>query len=101
MFTNPSKTMHDPNLREAQRLLTYLQKQAVDSQNIPITSEELTTLANSLITRLIIQAPLLDEIIQEELDNLRYQIHWHKPNKVNRTHIEPIHSVFPTAQQKQ
>lgn len=67
--------MQDPTSVEVQRLLKYLQEQAVDSQKIPVTSEELPTLAMCLIHRLILQNPLLSEVIQEELDNLRYKIH--------------------------
>lgn len=74
MFTHPIKTMHSSNFWEVQRLLTYLQEQAVDSQSIPITSGELPVLANCLIHCLVIQNPLLSEMIQEELDNLRYKI---------------------------
>ncbi|MDX2243306.1 MAG: hypothetical protein NW224_21715 [Leptolyngbyaceae cyanobacterium bins.302] len=67
--------MQDPTSVEVQRLLNYLREQAVDSQKIPVTSEELPTLAMCLIHRLILQNPLLSEVIQEELDNLRYKIH--------------------------
>lgn len=67
--------MYNSNLAEIQRLFAYLQKQAVDSHNISITAEEVTPLANCLIKHLVFQSPLLDEIIQEELDNLRYQTH--------------------------
>lgn len=67
--------MQDPVSVEVQRLLNYLQEQAVDSQKIPITSEELPTLAICLIHRMILQHPMLNEVIQEELDNLRYKIH--------------------------
>jgi hypothetical protein len=67
--------MQDPTSVEVHRLLNYLQEQAVDSQKIPVTSEELPTLAICLIHRLILQNPLLSEVIQEELDNLRYKIH--------------------------
>jgi len=67
--------MQDSVSVEVQRLLNYLQEQAVDSQKIPITSEELPTLAICLIHRMILQHPLLNEVIQEELDNLRYKIH--------------------------
>jgi hypothetical protein len=67
--------MQDSTSVEVQRLLNYLQEQAVDSQKIPVTSEELPTLVICLIHRLILQNPLLSEVIQEELDNLRYRIH--------------------------
>ncbi|MDX2241849.1 MAG: hypothetical protein NW224_14280 [Leptolyngbyaceae cyanobacterium bins.302] len=70
--------MQDPVSVEFQRLLNYLQEQAVDSQEIPVTSVELPTLAICLIHRMILQHPLLNEIIQEELDNLRYKIHGSK-----------------------
>lgn len=67
--------MQDSISVEVQRLLNYLQEQAVDSQKIPVTSEELPILAIFLIHRLVLQNPLLGEVIQEELDNLRYKIH--------------------------
>lgn len=67
--------MQDSVSVEVQRLLNYLQEQAVDSQKIPVTSEELPTLAICLIHRMILQHSLLNEIIQEQLDNLRYKIH--------------------------
>jgi hypothetical protein len=66
--------MHNADLAEVRRLLSYLREQAVDSQNIPVTSEELPPLANCLISRLVVQNPLLNEVIQEELDNLRYKL---------------------------
>ena len=71
--------MQDSVSVEVQRLLNYLQEQAVDSQKIPVTSEELPTLAICLIHRMILQHPLLNEVIQEELDNLRYKIHASEP----------------------
>lgn len=67
--------MQDSTSVEVQRLLNYLQEQAVDSRKIPVTSEELPTLTICLIHRMILQHPLLNEVIQEELDNLRYKIH--------------------------
>jgi hypothetical protein len=86
--------MQNSNLLEIQRLLTYLQRQAVDSHNILITPEEITTLASCLIERLVFQSPLLDEIIQEELDNLRYQIHSHAPDSVEILPREPGHYAY-------
>jgi hypothetical protein len=67
--------MQDPTLVEVQWLLNHLRQQAVDSQKIPVTSEELPTLALCLIDRMILLHPLLNEIMQEELDNLRYKVH--------------------------
>jgi hypothetical protein len=89
--------MHPSNLAEVQRLLTYLQEQAVDSHNIAITPEEATTLASCLLERLVFKFPLLDEIIQEELDNLRYQIYSHKTDGVNKFSSELEHYSSSTA----
>lgn len=89
--------MHPSNLAEVQRLLTYLQEQAVDSHNIAITPEESTKLAGYLLERLVFKSPLLDEIIQEELDNLRYQIDSHKTDGVNRFSGELEHDSSSTA----
>jgi hypothetical protein len=67
--------MPDLTSVEVQRLLIHLQEQAIDSKKIPVTSEELPTLALCLIDRMILLHPLLNEIMQEELDNLRYKVH--------------------------
>jgi len=83
--------MHTSNPAEVQRLLIYLKEQAVDSHNIAITSEETTTLAGCLLERLVFKSLLLDEIIQEELDNLRYQIYLHKTDGVDRFSSELEH----------
>lgn len=55
-----------------EQLLTYIEQTAIDSENIPIASDEVAIVANLLIQRLVLQHACLDQTIQEILDDLRF-----------------------------
>jgi hypothetical protein len=61
------------DLTEVNRLLMYIQNRAIDSEGSPILADEVPIVANLVIQQLVWRYPYLDQIIQELLDNLRFQ----------------------------
>ncbi|BAU15924.1 hypothetical protein LEP3755_64900 (plasmid) [Leptolyngbya sp. NIES-3755] len=59
-------------LSEINRLLTYIEQTAIDSENTPIHASEILTVANSVIKRVVWRQENLQQIIQEALDDLRF-----------------------------
>lgn len=61
-------------LKEVKRLLTYIQQTAIDSENTPIHLSEVPIVADLMIQTLVLRHPHLDQIIQETLDALRFEL---------------------------
>ncbi|NJR71457.1 MAG: hypothetical protein HC771_24710 [Synechococcales cyanobacterium CRU_2_2] len=61
------------DLTEVNRLLMYIQNRAIDSEGNLIRADEVPVVTNLVIQKLIWHYPYLDQIIQELLDNLRFQ----------------------------
>jgi hypothetical protein len=61
-------------LKEVKRLLTYIQQTGIDSENTPIHLSEVPIVADLMIQTLVLQHPHLDQIIQETLDALRFEL---------------------------
>jgi hypothetical protein len=59
-------------LTAIKQLLTHIQQSAIDSENTPIVSAEVPSVVNLIVQRLVLQHPHLDQIIQEILDDLRF-----------------------------
>ncbi len=57
---------------EINRLLTYIGQNTLDSERMPIQSDEIPAVVNCLIQRLIWQQRHLDQVLQEILDDLRF-----------------------------
>ncbi len=55
------------------RLVTHIQASALDSNQTPIRIEEVPVVTNSVIERLVWGYPYLDQVVQEELDELRFR----------------------------
>jgi hypothetical protein len=60
-------------LSEVERLLTYIRESVVDSENSPITPQEVPVVANHLIRQRIWDDPCLKQRLQEALDDLRFR----------------------------
>lgn len=60
-------------LSEVERLLTYIRESVVDSENMPITPQEVPMVVNSLIRQRIWDDPYLKQRLQEALDDLRFR----------------------------
>jgi hypothetical protein len=75
MTQQPSlaSTYNLTDLTEVNRLLMYIQNLAIDSEGSPILADEVPIVTNLLIQQLVWRYPYLDQIIQELLDNLRFQ----------------------------
>ena len=67
----PTYTLTD--LTEVNRLLMYIQNCAIDSEGSHILADEVPIVTNLVIQQLVWRYPHLDQIIQELLDNLRFQ----------------------------
>ena len=61
------------DLTEVNRLLMYIQNRAIDSEGSHILPDEVPIVTNLVIQQLVWHYPYLDQIIQELLDNLRFQ----------------------------
>jgi len=61
------------DLTEVNRLLMYIQNRAIDSEGSHILADEVPIVTNLVIQQLVWRYPYLDQIIQELLDNLRFQ----------------------------
>jgi hypothetical protein len=61
-------------LQEVQRLMSYIEQNAVDSERMPIQPEEVVSVTNQVIQRLVWGADCLDQVVQEVLDNQRFQV---------------------------
>ncbi|MCU0548427.1 MAG: hypothetical protein MUC48_03680 [Leptolyngbya sp. Prado105] len=72
--TIPSSQVSTVELSKVKRLLTYIQQTAIDSENTPIQPSEVSIVADLMIQTLVLQHPHLDQIIQETLDALRFEI---------------------------
>jgi hypothetical protein len=59
---------------EMDRLLQYIADRTVDSEQMPIQTEEIFTVVNQLMQRLVWSYPYLDEALQELLDELRFRV---------------------------
>jgi hypothetical protein len=75
IMTQPSltSTYNLTELAEVNRLLMYIQNRAIDSEGSPVHADEVSIVTNLVIQQLIWRYPYLDQIIQELLDNLRFQ----------------------------
>jgi hypothetical protein len=74
-MTQPSLTSayNLTELAEVNRLLMYIQNRAIDSEGSPVRVDEVPIVTNLVIQQLIWRYPYLDQILQELLDNLRFQ----------------------------
>jgi hypothetical protein len=61
------------SLAEVDRLLKHIQVTALDSEQTPIAAAEVPTIANAVVKRLVWGNPCLDQVVQEELDELRFR----------------------------
>ena len=61
------------DLTEVDRLLMYIQNRAIDSEGSRVLADEVPIVTNLVIQQLVWRYPCLDQIIQELLDNLRFQ----------------------------
>jgi hypothetical protein len=61
-------------MKEVQRLISYIEQTAIDSEQMPIQPQEVGSVTHQVIQRLIWDAACLDQIVQEILDNQRFQI---------------------------
>jgi hypothetical protein len=68
-----SSTYNLTDLTEVNRLLMYIQNRAIDSEGSHILADEVPIVTNLVIQQLVWRYPYLDQIIQELLDNLRFQ----------------------------
>jgi hypothetical protein len=57
----------------SQSASTYIREAATDSENTPITSPEVSVVANHLIRQRIWDDPCLTQRLQEALDELRFR----------------------------
>ena len=69
-----NKTMFVYNLSEVNQLIDYVRHHAVDSEQTPICSDEISIVTNRLIQQLIWNYPYLDQVLQEVLDDLRFRV---------------------------
>jgi hypothetical protein len=60
-------------LSEIDRFLTFIRESVVDSENSPITLQEVQAVANHLIQQRIWDDPCLKQRLQEALDDLRFR----------------------------
>ncbi|MDX2244948.1 MAG: hypothetical protein NW224_30095 [Leptolyngbyaceae cyanobacterium bins.302] len=74
MNQNLSDTTILYNLSEVNRLIVYIRQHTVDSEQTPICSDEIPTIANQLIQQLVWKSPHLDQVLQELLDELRFRV---------------------------
>lgn len=75
-MTQPLQAISNESLQGlvgVSRLVTHIQTSAIDSTQIPIRIEEVPAIANSVIERLVWGYPYLDQVVQEELDELRFR----------------------------
>ena len=68
-----ASTYNLTDLTEVNRLLMYIQNRAIDSEGSHILADEVPIVTNLVIQQLVWRYPYLDQIIQELLDNLRFQ----------------------------
>ena len=68
-----TSTYNLTDLTEVNRLLMYIQNRAIDSEGSHILADEVPIVTNLVIQQLVWRYPYLDQIIQELLDNLRFQ----------------------------
>lgn len=61
------------SLTEVDRLLSHIQATAIDSEQASITPGEVPVIANAVVRRLVWGDPCLNQVIQEELDELRFR----------------------------
>lgn len=69
-----SRSTAPSNLSELNRLVAYIGQHSVDSEQVPITPEEIPIVTNQLLRQLIWNYPCLDELLQELLDELRFRV---------------------------
>ncbi|MCU0552889.1 MAG: hypothetical protein MUC48_26460 [Leptolyngbya sp. Prado105] len=74
MKQNRSQLLSLDGLSAIEQLQNHIQQSAMDSENTPILSDEVSTVANLVIQRLVLHHSQLDQIIQEILDNLRFNV---------------------------
>jgi hypothetical protein len=67
------ESLHLSDLPEVHRLIQHIQHTAIDSENTPITSQEVAAVSNRVIHALVWQYPHLNQVIQESLDDLRFK----------------------------
>ena len=61
-------------LSAVEQLLTYIQQTAIDSENTPIAASEVPIVAHCVVQRLVLQHPHLAQVIQEVLDDFRFNL---------------------------
>ncbi len=61
-------------LTEVDRFLTYIRESVTDSEQTPITPQEVMAVANHIIRQRIWDDPGLKQRLQEVLDDLRFRV---------------------------
>jgi hypothetical protein len=74
MTQDLGRTTPTYHLIEVSRLISYVSQHTVDSEQTPIRPDEIPTIVNQLIERLIWEYPCLNEVLQELLDELHFSI---------------------------
>jgi hypothetical protein len=75
MTQNFSETVMLGNLAEVDRLILYIQQNAIDSEQQPVRMEEVPIVAGLVLQRLVWRSPNLEQVLQEVLDDLRFRGH--------------------------
>jgi len=73
MTQNFSETATLGDLAEVNRLILYIQQNAIDSEQQPVRTEEVSIVAGLLLQRLVWRSPNLEQVLQEVLDDLRFR----------------------------
>ena len=73
MTQNFSETVTLGNLAEVNRLILYIQQNAIDSEQQPVRTEEVPIVAGLLLQRLVWRSPNLEQVLQEVMDDLRFR----------------------------
>ncbi len=74
MTQQTNRTMYSTaNLTEVNRLLNHIESTAIDSEQTPVTPGEIPVVADAVVKRLVLGNSCLDQLVQEELDELRFR----------------------------
>jgi hypothetical protein len=73
MTQNSSETVTLGDLAEVNRLILYIQQNAIDSEHQRVRREEVPIVAGLLLQRLVWHSPNLEQVLQEVLDDLRFR----------------------------
>jgi hypothetical protein len=73
MTQNFSETVTLGDLAEVNRLILYIQQNAIDSERQPVRLEEVSIVAGLVLQRLVWRSPNLEQVLQEVLDELRFR----------------------------